>query len=549
MKTHLFCSACGANRLAHDASEGGVECIVCGNVAYQNSKPAVCAIIIKDGMVLLVQSGKIEGWDVPGGFLRLGENPEDGLRRELSEELNIQIEDVRLLEALIDPYGTEGEFSLNLFYEVNFNGDLEPTVGSEIERLGWFPLAELPPLKYKGTGTALRRYVESPVQYARQVEKIASTCRIPWSEPCIGPAEIQAVAQVMESGWLSMGARTRLFEERWADVVSARHAVAVSNGTVALDIALAALGIGRDDEVALPAIGYIAIVSSIIRCGAKPVFVDVDVNTLNMAPQDLASKVSDRCRCIVYMDYGGIPAQSDAIRDIGRSFGIPVLHDAAQTMGARRNGQMLGLNGDISTTSFHATKLATAIEGGMIFTNNDQLATVCRKLRNQGEDPKRKYFHSRVGFNGRITDMQAAIGLVQLKRLNEAVDKRNSLAAVYTELLRTANVKIVMSYRAEELQSWFFYSVLIEGRDSVARMLKDQGIDTRSPYPLPLYRQRAVLKSGFEVCESRICPNAEFVARRVLALPMYENLRRNQQQRVVSTLIEALEGIGERTGW
>jgi len=363
--------------------------------------------------------------------------------------------------------------------------------------------------------------------------------QIPWSSPWISEREKAAVAQVLESGWLSMGNRVRDFESRLSSLLGARYGIAVSSGTTGLEMALQAAAVGRGDEVVVPALTYFATVSAVVRRGALPIFVDVDRATFNLDPTDLERRISKATRAVIYIDYGGIPADSARIMAVAKTVGAAVVHDAAQSIGSRRDGKYIGFNGDLSVTSFHAAKLITTIEGGMLFTNSMDTCETLRRLRNQGEDASRKYHHVEVGMNARMTDLQAAIGLVQLEKLEEIVRVRRGLARKYNELFANCpNIELFPELDAGCQRGWFFYPVLVDGRDLVAQKLRDKGIDTRIAYPLPVYRQDAI--GCLDSARNAFCPNAEVLCSRVLNLPMFHGLNEDDQGRIADELRAAV---------
>lgn len=363
-----------------------------------------------------------------------------------------------------------------------------------------------------------------------------STIEVPWAQPYVDVAELDAVKAVVESGWLSMGEKVRQLEQVWAAHLGARYAIAVANGTLALELALRASRIGPGDEVVVPAMTYIATVNAVVLCGARPIFADIEDQTYNLNPEDIAPRITRKTRAIVYIDYGGNPADADGIAAVGKEYGILVLQDAAQSLGGMQRGRPCGFDTGLSTTSFHIAKLVTTIEGGMVFTDDENLAQQLRLLRNQGEDPQRKYYHVAIGHNARMTDLQAAIGLAQFKKFPQILARRLELAMNYYQLLGGyPRIKLVPKRRGKDQNGMFFFPVLIPNRDQVAEKLREEGIDTRIAYPLPVYRQPAyqgLLPTDFVPN----CPVAEEFTQRVLNLPMFHQMTRGQQEMVTSRL-------------
>jgi len=355
---------------------------------------------------------------------------------------------------------------------------------------------------------------------------------IPWSTIWLTDAEAAGVAQSFETTWLSMGPKVKAFEERMAAMVGAKYALAISNGTVALELSFQAMGIGPGDTVAVPAFTYFATISSVVKVGATPLFIDSAPGSFNMCAKDLADKVDSNTKAVVYIDYAGLPADYAAIEKVARDANLVIVHDAAQSPGTTRDGQSIVRDGDISTTSFHAAKLMTTVEGGMVFCNDEESYRQVQMLRNQGEAPGEKYVHRAFGTNARMTDMQAAIGLQQLSRLPSIVGKRRALANRYGQLFDGCDgveVQRVEDFEGFEL-AWMLYPILVENRDAVAQDLKAEGIDTRIAYARPTHRQPCVQAKYSDLRVSS--PRADYICDRVLNLPMFHEMTEAQQARV-----------------
>jgi len=254
--------------------------------------------------------------------------------------------------------------------------------------------------------------------------------KIPFAVPNIGEEEESEVAETVRSTWLTMGPRVKGFEDQVASYVGAKHAIAVSSGTAELDVALKVLGIRPGDEVILPAFTYIATANAVLYQHAVPVFADIDRHTFNIDPEDVAGRITPRTRCIISIDYGGQSADYDALKKIADKEGIYLLQDGAHSIGAEYKGKRLCNFGAINTISFHAAKVVTSVEGGMVVTDDDNFARAARIIRNQGEDPKHKYHHVLLGHNYRMTDLHAAVGLKQFARLSDLI------SAVFLRQLR-----------------------------------------------------------------------------------------------------------------
>lgn len=378
--------------------------------------------------------------------------------------------------------------------------------------------------------------------------------KVPWAIPYVDEAELAEVVDAVRTNWLSMGKRVQAFEARLAEFVGVRHAIAVSNGTVALDLALKTLGIGPGDEVVLPAMTYIATLNAVLYQRAVPVFADIEMETFNVDPADVERKITSRTRCIMSIDYGGNPTAYGPLRDVARRHGIALLQDAAQSLGGSYQGMPLGGQGDLGTTSFHAAKVLTTVEGGAIFTSDDEIARRLRIVRNQGEDPTRKYVHIELGYNARLTDLHAAIGLVQWRKIEKILARRVELAEAYSSRLADLTEIRLPRPRAECSAdcrdraaccrtSWFFYPILVPDRDRVADALATAGIETRICYPMAVYEQ-PFYQSRDPLRGDHKCPNAITVTRQVLNLPMFHTLGLDQIDHVCAALRRALAGEG-----
>ena len=259
---------------------------------------------------------------------------------------------------------------------------------------------------------------------------------IPVNQPLLDGNEKKYLLECIETGWISSeGPFIKQFEEKFAARVDRKHGIAVCNGTAALDAAVEALGIGPGDEVILPAFTIISCIGQIVRAGAKPVLVDSDPATWNMDVSQIEGQITPRTKAIMVVHIYGLPVDMDPVLDIARRHGLKVIEDAAEMHGQNYKGRPCGSFGDISTFSFYPNKHITTGEGGMIVTNDDRLAEECRSLRNLCFQPQKRFVHERLGWNLRMTNMQAALGLAQLERLDDFVARKRRMGQRYTELL------------------------------------------------------------------------------------------------------------------
>lgn len=284
--------------------------------------------------------------------------------------------------------------------------------------------------------------------------------KIPLSEVYVGADTRAAIDRVLKSGWFVKGTENREFEQEFASFVGGRHAIAVTSGTAALQVALGALEIGPRDEVLVPSFSFMATVSPILMMRAKPVFVDIDPETFNMDPNDARKKVTKRTRGIVPVHLYGHPADIGSLHELAESRDLWMLEDACQAHGARYNGGHVGSFGDISAFSFYPSKNMTVCgDGGMVVTNRDDLADLVRKLADAGRGPGDKYIHRIVAGNYRLSEIAAAIGRVQLRHLRKWVDLRRAVAKLYTSNLTTLDSIRTPIERDGCVHSYYVYTI------------------------------------------------------------------------------------------
>jgi perosamine synthetase len=366
------------------------------------------------------------------------------------------------------------------------------------------------------------------------------TRKIPIAKPEIGTKEIQAVTEVLESGMLAQGKKTKQFEKKFAEYIGVDHAVAVSNGTVALDVALKALEIGPGDEVITSAFSFIASSNCILFQNAKPVFADIDPRTFNIDPEDVAEKITEKTKALIPVHMFGQPANMDALKELAEDNELVLVEDAAQAHGAEYKGQKAGSIGDMGCFSLYATKNMTSGEGGMVTTNDDELAKKTRLLINHGQS--RKYLHDTLGYNYRITDLCAAIGMVQLKKLDGLNNQRLKNAQLLTKGI--SKIKGLTTPHVDQDVKPVFHQYVVRVEENypidseeLADRLTEKGIGVAVHYPVPIYRQPLYQKLGYQDTE---CPNTEETCKRVLSLPVHPLVDKKDIQYISSTL-ESLE--------
>jgi perosamine synthetase len=370
-----------------------------------------------------------------------------------------------------------------------------------------------------------------------------------FSRPYFGEEEVQAAAAVLRSGWIVGGARLAEFEGRFAELCGAAEAVGVSSWTTGAFLVLHSLGIGPGDEVIVPSLTFIASVNVIRHAGATPVFADVDPNTYNVHPADVARKITARTRAILPVDQIGLPCDIDAINTIAAHHNLRVIDDAACAFGSSNRNRPVGSLAEITIFSLHARKVVTTGEGGMIVTDDRTLAGRLRRLRHQGMSLSDFARHNaaptvfedypEVGYNFRTTDIQAAIGLAQLDRLNELLARRRAVAERYQRALAGHRIFVAPHVPAGLSPNWQSYQIAIQAEAPVTRnfvmdRLHMMGIPTR----------RGVMASHLEppyAGTGTELPHTEHVAANTLQLPMHPGLSPPQQQRVLAALEQVAE--------
>jgi perosamine synthetase len=367
---------------------------------------------------------------------------------------------------------------------------------------------------------------------------------IPVNEPLLDGNEQKYLIECIETGWISAeGSFVNQFEAQFAAKVDRKYGIAVSNGSGALDIAVAALGIGRGDEVILPTFTIISCAAAIVRAGAIPVVVDADPLTWNMAIDQIEAKITPRTRAIMVVHIYGLPVDMHQISNLATKYDLAVIEDAAEMHGQTYRGIPCGSFGDLSTFSFYANKHITTGEGGMVVTDDPQLAERCRSLRNLCFEPQQRFVHRELGWNLRMSNLHAAVGVAQLERLDEFVARKRAMGWLYTELLADIpgiELPLAKTDYAENIY-WVYGIVLTTEVPFDAKIasqkLAAEGIGTR-PFFWCMHEQPIFAKMGLFAGVS--CPVAERLARRGFYLPSGMALTESQIDRVCSSLRKIL---------
>lgn len=374
--------------------------------------------------------------------------------------------------------------------------------------------------------------------------------RIPLSSPDITEKDIEAVVSVLRTSRLSLGPKLEEFEESVAHYAGVPYGVALSSGTAGLHLGLAALGIGDGDEVILPSFTFIAVANAVVCRRAKPVFVEIDPVTLNLTAESVARAITPRTRAVIAVHTFGCPVDLDPILDLAASHGVKVIEDACEALGAEYRGRKAGGFGDLGVFAFYPNKPITTGEGGMVVTRDRQLAETIRALRNQGRRESDGWLdHSLPGYNYRISEINCALGISQMQRIDGILARRESRAAGYRQHLRTVpELTLPVFETAEGRVCWFVFVVRLaarfteEDRDGILAYMASRGVGC-GRYFAPLHRQplyAAYAERGGDLAVT------EQAASRTLALPFFNRLTDGQIAEVCLTLREAITAVGGR---
>jgi perosamine synthetase len=365
---------------------------------------------------------------------------------------------------------------------------------------------------------------------------------IPVNRPVLDGNEKKYVVECIETGWISSeGPFVKRLEAGFAKLMGCAHGVAVCNGSVAIEVALAALRIGAGDEVILPSFTIISCASAIVRAGAVPVLVDCQPDTWNLDPNLLAAKITARTKAIMAVHIYGLPVDMDPVIELARRHNLFIIEDAAEQHGQTYKGRAVGSLGDIAIVSFYPNKQITTGEGGMVLTNSQALADRCRDLRNLCFDKERRYIHEELGWNFRMSNVQAAIGVAQLERIDQIILKKRQIGRWYQQRLRGHSRLQLPPERTEYAENiyWVFGVVLDDvlpfDAAEAMRRLTAKGVDSRHFF-WPIHEQPAFRSKGLFMNEC--CPNAERIARRGFYLPSGVGLTEEEADISAHALLE-----------
>jgi len=375
--------------------------------------------------------------------------------------------------------------------------------------------------------------------------------RIPLSAPDIDEDDIQAVVRVLRTSQLSLGPVLGEFERCFAEYVGTSHAVAVSSGTAGLHLALLALGIGEGDEVIVPSFTFIAAANAIRYVGAAPVFVDIDPVTLNMDAACVERAITPRTRALMVVHTFGCPADMGALLEIAGRHRLKVIEDACEAIGAEYQGRKVGTFGDAGVFAFYPNKQITTGEGGMIVARDAEVAATLRSFRNQGRRPTDDWLeHTELGYNYRISEMNCALGLAQLRRIDSILERRRVVAEEYDSRLRGCPDLVLPGLTMpKRVVSWFVYVVRLSARftaadrDAVRGILIERGIGC-GRYFAPIHRQGAYQQAAYRSLYAAQLPVTESQAERTLALPFFNRIKSEQIAEVCGILLDGLSQLG-----
>jgi len=364
------------------------------------------------------------------------------------------------------------------------------------------------------------------------------------SRPDVTEAEIQAVVEVLRTPNLSLGPKIPEFEEKMAKYIGVKYAAAVNSGTSGLFLCLKAFGIGKGDEVITTPFTFIATTNSILMVEAIPVFVDIDPTNLNIDPAKIEAKITKKTKAIMPVDVFGNPANMDKVCQIAKKHNLVVIEDSCEALGSELNGKKAGSFGDVGLFGLYPNKQNTTGEGGLIVSDNEEVIDICKSLRNQGRGKAGGWLaHERLGYNFRMCDINAAMGIVQLSRIEEFVQKRGVVAKMYQELLAGESRIIVPQSPANARMSWFVFVIQLKGalaakRNNILKAMTEQGIGVSNYFPPVTLQPFMVEQFGFKDGDF---PISDAVCKCTIALPFYNNLSKDDAALVCKTLKKCLD--------
>ena len=370
---------------------------------------------------------------------------------------------------------------------------------------------------------------------------------IPVNEPLLNGNEKKYLCECIDTGWISSeGPFVKEFEQKMSATVGRKYGIAVSNGTAALEVAVQALGIGEGDEVIMPTFTIISCAMAVTKQGAVPVLVDSDINDWNMNVNEIEAKITSKTKAIMIVHLYGLPVQVDKVLELAKKYSLKIIEDAAEMHGQTYNGKPCGSIGDISIFSFYPNKHITTGEGGMVVTDDEELAERCRSLRNLCFRKDVRYVHNEISDNYRFTNLQAAIGLAQLERLNEFVERKREMGRYYTEKLQgIKGLQLPIAKTAYADNIYWVYGLVLKDEikadnREMQKLLAQEGIGARTffwcMHEQPVYQEMGLFKN-------EQYKNAEYLARKGFYIPSGLALTKEQMDRVVKGVVKVMSTI------
>ncbi len=368
--------------------------------------------------------------------------------------------------------------------------------------------------------------------------------KIHLSRPDINENDIKAVVDVLKTPNLSLGPKIAIFEKKIADYVGRKYAVSVNSGTSALFLCMKALGIDKDDEVITTPFTFIASTNCILMVDAKPIFVDIDPENLNIDPKKIEAKITKKTKAILPVDVFGNPAAMDEVAEIAKKHNLPVIEDSCEAIGSELNGKKAGTFGVVGTFAFYPNKQITTGEGGMIVTDDEKIAEMCVSLRNQGRGAGGGWLaHARMGYNFRLCDINCALGISQLDRIDEFIQKRLKVAGWYQEILADESRIIVPKAPKGCKVSWFVFVIRLKEpynakRNAILKEMQAQGIQVSNYFPSVTLQPFMVEKFGYKDGDF---PITDATCKNTISLPFYNNLSKDEVAQVCKTLKKCID--------
>ncbi len=367
---------------------------------------------------------------------------------------------------------------------------------------------------------------------------------IPVNEPLLNGNEKKYLLECIDTGWISSeGPFIKKFEEKFSNINNRKYGVAVCNGTAALEIAVQSLGIGNGDEVIMPAFTIISCASAIIKAGAKPVLVDVDLHTWNIDVTQIEKKINKKTKAIMVVHTYGLPVDMNPVIKLAKKYKLKIIEDAAEAHGQTYNGKPCGSFGDVSIFSFYPNKLITTGEGGMVLTDNKKLADRLKSLRNLCFIPAKRFVHEELGWNMRMTNLQAALGLAQLERWDEHIARKRKMGKLYTQLLKEVKgITLPLEKTSYAENIYWVYGIISEDKkltgEKIMNLLSEKNIGTR-PFFFPMHLQPVFKK--MKLFKNEKYPNSEKLYKQGLYLPSGLAITEEQIKYVATTLNQFLK--------